>query len=63
MGELVRKLGTEKSINMTKDLDLILDKYRKIANASGYYGALKFQKEGGFTVVFVEINDEVKEEE
>ena len=61
--ELVRRLGREKSVNLRKDLVLILDKYRQIANASGYYGALKFQKEGGFTVVFVEVNDEVKEED
>jgi hypothetical protein len=55
MGDLVRKLGTEKSVDLMKDFDLIVDKYRKIADASGYHGELKFQKEGGFTVVFVEI--------
>jgi hypothetical protein len=55
MGELVRKLGTEKTVNLTKDFDLIVDKYRKIADASGYHGELRFHKEGGFTVVFVEI--------
>jgi|TARA_R110000782_G_scaffold21299_1_gene57298 hypothetical protein len=55
MGELVRHLGKEKSINIIKDFDLIVDKYRKIADASGYHGELKFKKEGGFTVIFVEI--------
>jgi hypothetical protein len=55
MGDLVRKLGTEKSVDLMKDFDLIVDKYRKIADASGYHGELRFQKEGGFTVVFVEI--------
>lgn len=53
--EHVRKLGTEKSINLLNDFDLIVDKYRKIADATGYHGELKFKKEGGFTVIFVEI--------
>ena len=55
MGDLVRKLGIEKTVNLTKDFDLIVDKYRKIADASGYHGELRFQKEGGFTIIFVEI--------
>lgn len=54
---LVRKLGTEKVLTLTKDFDMIVDKYRKMADASGYHGELKFQKEGGFTVVFVEIKE------
>ena len=41
---LVRNLGREKSVNVTKDFDLIIDKYRKIADASGYHGELKFKK-------------------
>jgi len=63
MGELVRKLGTEKTVNLTKDFDLIVDKYRKIADASGYHGELKFQKEGGFTVIFVDIKTDEELEE
>lgn len=55
MSELVRHLGKEKSINLTNDFNLIVDKYRKIADASGYKGELRFKKEGGFTVIFVEI--------
>ena len=55
MGELVRNLGKEKTIVLTKDFDLIVDKYRKMADASGYHGELKFKKEGGFTIIFVEI--------
>ncbi len=55
MGDLVRKLGMEKTVNLTKDFNLIVDKYRKIADASGYHGELRFQKEGGFTIIFVEI--------
>ena len=46
-----------------KDFDLIVDKYRKIADASGYHGELRFQKEGGFTVVFVEIKTDENTEE
>ena len=57
MGELVRKLGQEKNLDLAKNFDMIVDKYRKIADATGYHGELKFQKEGGFTVVFVQIKD------
>lgn len=53
----MRKLGTEKNLNLAKDFDMIVDKYRKIADASGYHGELKFQKEGGFTVIFVQIKE------
>jgi hypothetical protein len=53
--EHVRKLGQEKTLDFTKNLNHILDKYRLIADASGYKGELRFQKEGGFTVIFVEI--------
>jgi hypothetical protein len=63
MGDLVRKLGTEKSVDLMKDFDLIVDKYRKIADASGYHGELRFQKEGGFTVIFVEIKKDDNLEE
>ena len=57
MGELVRKLGQEKNLDLAKDFDLIVDKYRKIADAIGYQGELKFQKEGGFTTIFVQIKN------
>lgn len=57
MGDLMRKLGKEKTVNLTKDFDLIVDKYRQIADASGYHGELKFQKEGGFTIIFVDIKE------
>lgn len=63
MGDLVRKLGMEKTVNITKDFDLIVDKYRKIADASGYHGELRFQKEGGFTIIFVEIKTDENLEE
>ena len=63
MGELVRKLGTEKSVDIINHFDLIVDKYRKIADASGYHGELKFQKEGGFTVIFVDIKTDDNLEE
>jgi len=57
MGELVRKLGSEKSLDLIEHFDLIVDKYRQIANASGYKGELKFQKEGGYTSIFVKIEE------
>lgn len=58
MGTLVRRLGKEKRVDFTKDFDMIVDKYRQIADASGYKGELKFQKEGGFMIIFVEVNKE-----
>jgi hypothetical protein len=56
--ELVRKLGKEKNVDFVKDFDMIVDKYRKIADASGYHGDLKFKKEGGFMIIFVQIKNE-----
>lgn len=58
MDELVKCLGREKAVDLTKNFDLIVDKYRKMANASGYTGELKFKKEGGFIEIFVIINTE-----
>ena len=57
MGELVRQLGKEKTVNLMNDFDLIVDKYRKMADASGYHGELKFKKEGGFTIIFVDVKE------
>ena len=57
MGNLVRNLGKEKTVNLMKDFDLIVDKYRKIADSSGYHVELRFQKEGGFTIIFVDIKE------
>lgn len=56
MNDLGRKLGSEKIKDFKVDFDLIADKYRKIANASGYYGDLTFKKEHGKIVVFVKLN-------
>lgn len=57
MSELVRRLGIEKNLDLVKDFDMIVDKYRKIADATGYKGELRFKKEGGFVVVFVVLNE------
>jgi hypothetical protein len=56
MDELVRKLGTEKMSTFLNDFDLIVDKYRKIADISGYKNELRFKKEHGKMVIFVQIN-------
>jgi hypothetical protein len=58
MGDLVRRLGSEKLKDFTNDFDLIVDKYRIIADASGYHGVLKFNKEHGKIIVFVELEEE-----
>lgn len=58
MGDLVRRLGREKNTELEKNFDEIVDKYRKMADTSGYNGELRFKKEGGYTVIFVEIDYE-----
>ena len=55
MGTLVKILGREKVSEITKNFDILVDKYRKIADASGYKGELKFKKKGGFIEIFVEL--------
>lgn len=57
MGTLVRRLGSEKLKDFLSDFDLIADKYRQIADASGYKGKLKFNKEKGRMVIFVELEE------
>lgn len=56
MGDLVRKLGTEKMKDFIDNFDMIADKYRQIADASGYKGKLVFKKEHGKMVIFVELD-------
>jgi hypothetical protein len=53
MGESVRKLGTEKLKDVDSNFDDIYDKYKKKAEAEGYYGELRFSKEHGKVVIFV----------
>ena len=57
MGILVRKLGSEKVKTFMKDFDLIVDKYRTIADTTGYKGPLKFKKEKGKMIIFVELEE------
>lgn len=57
-GDLGRKLGVEKMKDFKDNFDLIVDKYRQIANATGYKGELAFKKEHGNMVIFVKINSE-----
>jgi len=54
-GDLGRKLGVEKMIDFNENFDMIVDKYRKIADASGYKGVLAFKKEHGNMVIFVKL--------
>lgn len=55
MGELVRRLGSERMHDFKTSFDEIVDKYRKKANTDGYFGKLKFQKEKSMMVIFVEL--------
>jgi len=54
-GELVRKLGSEKLKDFKDNFDKVVDKYRQIANATGYEGELVFKKEHGNMLVFVKL--------
>lgn len=56
MTELVKILGREKNLDLVKDFDMIVDKYRKIADATGHLGELRFKKKGGFIEIFVVLN-------
>lgn len=62
MGTYVKKLGTEKQKDVDTDFDAIFDKYKNKAESEGYFGDLKFQKERGKIVVFVELLDDVDED-
>jgi hypothetical protein len=53
MNDLYRRLGTEKLENFKQNFDIMVDKYRKMANDIGYTKELKFSKEHGNMVIFV----------
>jgi hypothetical protein len=55
METLVKCLGKEKAVTLRDDFNLIVDKYRQLADASGYHGELRFRKVGGFIEIFVEL--------
>jgi len=57
MEKLVRKLGSEKEKYFVQYFDLIVNKYRTIADTTGYQGKLKFKTEKGKVVVFVELEE------
>jgi hypothetical protein len=57
METLVKCLGREKAITLTRDFNLIVDKYRQIADGMGYHGELRFEKKGGFIEIFVELEN------
>jgi len=56
MGDLVRKLGTEKVKDFKENFDEICDHYQSKAIKDGYYGDLVFKKENGKMVIFVTLD-------
>jgi hypothetical protein len=50
-----KKLGTEKIKKLNENFDKLYDKYKSKAIDMGYDGKIKFQKERGNIVFFVEI--------
>jgi DUF1680 family protein len=57
MEKLVRKLGSEKLKHFIASFDEVVDKYEAKAKEDGYLGKLKFTKEKGKVVVFVELEE------
>lgn len=53
--EYLRKLGSEKIKNFDSNFDALYDLYRKMANEQGYPGKLKFSRERGKVIIFVEL--------
>ena len=54
---LVRKLGTEKLKHFISSFDEVVTKYKDKAELEGYNGKLKFNKEKGKVVIFVELEE------
>ena len=57
MGEYVRNIGSEKKTLVDKDFDYYYDYYKNKAENDGYYGELKFSKERGRIIFFVELEE------
>jgi hypothetical protein len=55
METLVRSLGKIKERKFNEEFDLIVDEYKSKAKKMGYIGELKFKKERGYIIIFVEI--------
>lgn len=56
MSDLVRKIGVEKIKVFNKNPDYFFDYYKDKALSQGYHGELKFLKEKGNILIFVQIN-------
>lgn len=57
MSILVRKIGQEKLKNFQNNIDYYFDIYRERAIQLGFSGELKFKKENGNVLIFVELNN------
>ena len=56
MSDLVRKIGVEKIKIFNKNPDYFFDYYKDKALSQGYHGELKFLKEKGNILIFVQLN-------
>jgi hypothetical protein len=56
MSILVRKIGQEKLKNFQSNVDYYLDIYRERAIKLGFSGELKFKKENGNVLIFLELD-------
>ena len=55
METLVRSIGKVKVKRFEDEFDFIIDEFRSKAIRLGYTGELKFKKEKGYMIIFVEI--------
>ena len=55
METYVRTLGRVKNSDLVNNFDKIVDKYRTMAISMGYSGDLKFERDGCFITIFVEV--------
>ena len=56
MSDLVRKIGVEKIKVFNKNPDYFFDYNKDKALSQGYHGELKFLKEKGNILIFVQLN-------
>jgi hypothetical protein len=53
MGDLMKKLGTEKKLELQSNFDKLYDKYKEKAEKDGFMGDIKFVTEGNNVIVYV----------
>jgi hypothetical protein len=55
METLVRTIGKVKLKRFENEFDFVVDEFKLKSNRLGYTGELKFKKEKGYMIIFVEV--------